>query len=561
MANTINQGQVGRIPYYAATGTDLSPMPVPVFYDNTNKIVTLPGLLVTKSSYTGGFGYSGLSFQQFHAGAPTDSFNFVRGRGTAAAKALPQNADELANIEAAGWGGTTPVIGATLKAVVNGTPTSTVMPTEWVFGTHNGTSLADRVKITKTGQLNVNAISNFSGTDLTLAPAGKVVLGLPSKVRITGGTAGQALITDGAGNLSWSTIAGTAGVGFALTSASSVAVGTGTKTFTTNLSATSSAFVAGSRIRVISTATPTTYMEGTITTFTSTTLTVSVDATSGTGTLNSWKITIAGNIGATGATGTGRGYAGLTSTTSLAIATGTKIFTVNQAQGTNAFAVGQYVRAFGATPTNFMEGYITAYTTTSLTLNVTLIGGTGTLASWTITASGAQGAAGTNGTNGTNGVDGKTVLNGTVDPTTQGTNGDFYINTATSTLFGPKASGTWPAGVSLIGPEGPAGVVRTSWNITADGTTAYVFSGPGINTGNTNDPILTLYKGFTYVFVNQAASHPLEIRVAIDGVAYTDGVTGSQTGTQTFVVPMNAPSTLYYQCTSHAAMGNTINIV
>jgi hypothetical protein len=394
MANTINQGQVGRIPYYAATGTDLSPIPVPVFYDNTNKIVTLPGLLVTKSAYTGGFGYSGLSFQQFHAGAPTDSFNFVRGRGTAAAKALPQNADELANIEAAGWGGTTPVVGATLKAVVNGTPTSTVMPTEWVFGTHDGTSLADRVKITKAGQLNVNTISNFSGTDLTLAPAGKVVLGLPSKVRITGGTAGQALITDGAGNLSWSTIAGTAGVGFALTSASSVAVGTGTKTFTTNLSAANSAFVIGSRVRVISTATPTTYMEGTITAFATTTMTVSVDATSGTGTLTSWKITIAGNIGATGATGTGRGYAGLTSTTSLAIATGTKIFTVNQAQGTNAFAVGQYVRAFGATPTNFMEGYITAYTTTSLTLNVTLIGGTGTLASWTITASGTQGAAG-----------------------------------------------------------------------------------------------------------------------------------------------------------------------
>ena len=395
MANTINQGQVGRIPYYAATGTDLSPMPAPVFYDNTNKIVTLPGLLVTKSdAYTGGFGYSGLSFQQFHAGAPTDSFNFVRGRGTAAAKALPQNADELANIEAAGWGGTTPVIGATLKAVVNGTPTSTVMPTEWVFGTHDGTSLADRVKITKAGQLNVNTISNFSGTDLTLAPAGKVVLGLPGKVRITGGTAGQALITDGSGNLSWATITGTAGVGFALTSASSVAVGTGTKTFTTNLSATNSAFVIGSRVRVISTATPTTYMEGTITAFATTTMTVSVDATSGTGTLTSWKITIAGNIGATGATGTGRGYAGLTSTTSLVIATGTKIFTVNQAQGTNAFAVGQYVRAFGATPTNFMEGYITAYTTTSLTLNVTLIGGTGTLASWTITASGTQGAAG-----------------------------------------------------------------------------------------------------------------------------------------------------------------------
>jgi hypothetical protein len=37
-------------------------------------------------------------------------------------------------------------------------------------------------------------------------------------------------------------------------------------------------------------------------------------------------------------------------------------------------------------------------------------------------------------------------------------NGDFYINTATNTLFGPKANGTWPAGVSLVGPQGIQGV-------------------------------------------------------------------------------------------------------
>ena len=41
------------------------------------------------------------------------------------------------------------------------------------------------------------------------------------------------------------------------------------------------------------------------------------------------------------------------------------------------------------------------------------------------------------------------------------------------------------------------------------------------------------------------------------------GATGIQgsTGTQTFTVPMNAPSALYYQCTLHGSMGNTINIV
>lgn len=65
---------------------------------------------------------------------------------------------------------------------------------------------------------------------------------------------------------------------------------------------------------------------------------------------------------------------------------------------------------------------------------------------------GVQGPAGTAGTNGT------AVLNGIIAPTNAvGVNGDFYINTATNTLYGPKANGTWPTGISLVGPQGPTG--------------------------------------------------------------------------------------------------------
>jgi len=54
---------------------------------------------------------------------------------------------------------------------------------------------------------------------------------------------------------------------------------------------------------------------------------------------------------------------------------------------------------------------------------------------------------------------GTSMLNGNVNPSTlTGNDGDFYINTATNELFGPKANGTWPAGVSLIGAIGPQGV-------------------------------------------------------------------------------------------------------
>ncbi len=69
---------------------------------------------------------------------------------------------------------------------------------------------------------------------------------------------------------------------------------------------------------------------------------------------------------------------------------------------------------------------------------------------------GAQGATGPQGTPGTNG---NTVWNGTSTPSsTLGQNGDFYLNTSTEVLYGPKASGSWAStGVSLIGPMGATG--------------------------------------------------------------------------------------------------------
>jgi hypothetical protein len=72
------------------------------------------------------------------------------------------------------------------------------------------------------------------------------------------------------------------------------------------------------------------------------------------------------------------------------------------------------------------------------------------------TFQGPQGDPGVDGIDGIDGTDGNSVLNGTVDPTTEGVDGDFYINTFTNTIFGPKAT-TWPAGVSLIGPAGNDG--------------------------------------------------------------------------------------------------------
>jgi hypothetical protein len=70
---------------------------------------------------------------------------------------------------------------------------------------------------------------------------------------------------------------------------------------------------------------------------------------------------------------------------------------------------------------------------------------------------GPEGPEGPAGQDGNDGQDGRTVLNGTVNPTAEGEDGDFYINTATNTIFGPKSAGVWPTGVSLVGPAGADG--------------------------------------------------------------------------------------------------------
>ena len=100
---------------------------------------------------------------------------------------------------------------------------------------------------------------------------------------------------------------------------------------------------------------------------------------------------------------------------------------------------------------------------------------------------GTTGAAGTNGTNGANGLDGKTILNGLVAPiASQGVDGDFYLNTATSTMYGPKTAGAWPAGVSIVGATGAAGATGTTGPQGNTGATgAQGIQGPIGLTGNT----------------------------------------------------------------------------
>ncbi|HGJ6812553.1 TPA: G5 domain-containing protein [Streptococcus pneumoniae] len=71
-------------------------------------------------------------------------------------------------------------------------------------------------------------------------------------------------------------------------------------------------------------------------------------------------------------------------------------------------------------------------------------------------AQGLQGRDGAQGPAGRDGRDGKDVLNGKVDPTTEGKDGDKYVNTETGDVF-VKNNGTWEKEGNIKGPKGDKG--------------------------------------------------------------------------------------------------------
>lgn len=87
-------------------------------------------------------------------------------------------------------------------------------------------------------------------------------------------------------------------------------------------------------------------------------------------------------------------------------------------------------------------------------------------------ATGSTGAAGSTGATGAAGADGKTVRNGSGVPAGGlGVDGDFYIDTTGNLLYGPKASGAWGSGVSLVGPTGATGATGSTGAAGSTGAT------------------------------------------------------------------------------------------
>lgn len=153
---------------------------------------------------------------------------------------------------------------------------------------------------------------------------------------------------------------GTVGAGYTATSTSSLATaGSGSKSFATQAGL---AYAAGARLRATSAATAE-YMEGLVTSYASTTLVVTMDRNSGTGTHADWNINVVGDVGATGASGAGSGdmlaannlsdvVNKATGRTNLGVAIGTDVVAYSHVGAGG----GQHANSVAAGAAGFMTG-------------------------------------------------------------------------------------------------------------------------------------------------------------------------------------------------------------
>ena len=152
------------------------------------------------------------------------------------------------------------------------------------------------------------------------------------------------------------------------------------------------------------------------------------------------------------------------------------------------------------------------------------------------------------------------IISGIATATTFSGSGASLTNLSAANLTGtlPAISG---ANLTNLPSDTPADTdVQITFDISASGSSGYIFTGPG-NDGSTVNPDIYLVRGQRYIFDVNASGHPFQLRVANGGAAYSDGVTnnGAQSGQVIFNVQHDAPAALKYLKAAYLIPASLLN--
>lgn len=265
------------------------------------------------------------------------------------------------------------------------------------------------------------------------------------------------------------------GLGYAgVESVTSLTIGTGSKMFTVNTNATDTAFIVGNRVRLVNSSTN--YMDGIITAYSGTSMTVLVDGAAGSGTYTAWFVTLTGSVG--GVTSFSGNTTGMTPATPTvgAISLAGTLNVANGGTGQTTYTNGQLL--IGNTTGNTLAkatltagtnvsitngaGAITINATDQFTGTVTSVSGTGTVSGITLT--------------GTVTTTGSLTLGGTLAVTAS----NFASQTANTFLAAPNGLAGVPTFRAVVAADIPTlnqNTTGTASNVT--GTVAIANGGTG----------------------------------------------------------------------------------
>ena len=251
-----------------------------------------------------------------------------------------------------------------------------------------------------------------------------------------------------------------------------------------------------------------------------------------------------GTNGTSGAAGSDGDNFKTTSSTNETIALGSQTFVVDTGL---AWTTGQTAIITDATnDANYMAGEVTAYNSANgnFTVNVTVVGGSGTKSSWVVNLSGEVGAAGSSGTSGTSGTtpfpySGSADISGSL--TVTGSNAPAVRVSGSTTLTGSLfTSGSNISTGSLI--TSGSNITTGSFIVSGSNT----LSGSFLQSGSTQITGSTLLSGSLLLTGSSALALRVTGSTALTGSLFVSGtVSGSFIGDGTGLTGVASPTGSY----------------